>query len=239
MHFLARSIALAALLWWATGPAHAGVPEASVVKLRAIASDGEVKFGSAVVIAPERLATACHVTRHAATIEISQGSARWLADWQTGSAVNDLCVLTVKDLKLPAVRMRAAQDLMRDERVIAAGFEHGGTALVTAIGTVKSLYRYDEGMVIRTSAAFDFGSSGGGLFDEAGNLVGLLAFKARTGTDLRFALPSEWLFPGGVVAAKFEPIDAASSASAFWEGSATNRPEFLGVALREASETRR
>ncbi len=171
--------------------------------------------------------------------EISQGSARWLADSQAGSAGHDLCVLAVNGLKLPAVRMRPAQDLMWDERVVAAGFEHGGTALVTAIGTVKSLYRYDEGMVIRTSAAFDFGSSGGGLFDEAGNLVGLLAFKARTGTDLRFALPSEWLVPGSAVAAKFEPIDPGSPASAFRERSATNQPAFLGVALREAGETRR
>ena len=239
MHFLARSIALIAFLWWTTGPAHAGIPEASVVKIRAVASDGEVKFGSAVVVAPGHLATACHVTRQATTIEISQGSERWLASTQAGSVVHDLCMLTVEDLKLPAVRMRRAQDLTQGERVVAAGFEHGGAALVTAIGTVKNLYRYDEGMVIRTSAAFDFGSSGGGLFDEAGNLVGLLAFKARTGTDLRFALPSEWLAPGSAVVAKFEPIDPASTASAFWERTATNRPAFLGVALREVGDSAR
>jgi serine protease Do len=219
--------------------AFAGAPEDSVVKVRTVAADGEVKWGSAVVVAPERVATTCHVTRRATTIEISHDGERWQGRAQAGSAVHDLCVLTVEGLHLPSVRMRAAQDLAPGERVTAAGFEHGGSLLVITAGVVKSLYLYDEGMVIRTSAAFDFGSSGGGLFDEAGNLVGLLAFKARTGTDLRFALPSEWLVPDSVVAAKFEPIGAASTASAFWERPATNRPAFLGVALREAGETRR
>ncbi len=234
MHLFNRALAFLPLLWCAGGPLHAAVPEASVVKIRAVASDGKVSFGSAVVVAPETVATACHVTRYATKIEISQGSARWLADSQAGSAVHDLCVLTVKDLNLPAVHVRRAQDLKQNEHVFAAGFEHGGAVLVTAMGTVKSLYRYDGGMVIRTSASFDFGSSGGGLFDEAGNLVGVLAFKARTGTDLRFALPSEWLVSGSAVAANFEPIDPASAVSAFWERPAPNRPAFLGVALREA-----
>jgi S1-C subfamily serine protease len=227
---------MASLLFGWAGVAPAGVPEASVVKVRAITSDGEIKWGSAVVVGPSRLATTCHVTRRATTIEISHGGERWLVGTQTGSPVHDLCVLTVEGLDLPSVRVRAAQDLLAGERVVAAGFEHGGSALVSTVGTVKNLYPYDEGTVIRTSAAFDSGSSGGGLFDEAGNLVGLLAFRARSGSDLRFALPSEWLEAGSTVAAKFEPIDPASPASAFWERPAPNRPAFLGAALREARE---
>lgn len=236
MPALALILALMPLLSWTSGAAHAGVPEGSVVRIRAVAADDSVKFGSAVVVGPERLATACHVTRHATRIEISHGNERWVARDEAGSPTHDLCVLTVPDLHLPAVTIRRAQDLAPDERVIAAGFERGGAVLVTAVGTVKSLYRYDEGAVIRTSASFDFGSSGGGLFDEAGNLVGLLAFRARTGTDLRFALPSEWMAPGSVVAASFEPIGPGTSSIAFWERPSANRPQFLGVALREAHE---
>lgn len=239
MPVLTRLVVLVPLLWSMGGTAHARVPEASVVQIRAVAADGAVDFGSAVVIGPQRLATACHVTRHATRIEVSRGGERWLAGDGTGSPTHDLCVLTVPGMRLPAVTMRRARDLAPGERVIAAGFEHGGSALVRADGAVKSLYSYDGGAVIRTSAAFDFGSSGGGLFDEAGNLVGLLAFRARTGTDLRFALPSEWLAPDSLVATSFEPISAATSAIAFWERPSANRPEFLGVALREAAEYRR
>ncbi len=230
-----RSILLATLCWAAV--ASAAVPDASVVKVRAVAANGEVSWGSAIVIAPLRAATACHVTRHATMIEIVHGATRWVARAQEGDAVHDLCVLTVEGLPLPAVQLRPTQTLEPGERVTAAGFEHGGTSLVLRGGTVKGLYRYDGGMMIRTSAAFDFGSSGGGLFDEAGNLVGLLAFRARTGRDLCFALPSEWLHANSVVAAKFVSIDAESPKLAFWEYSATDRPAFLGVALRDSRES--
>lgn len=212
----------------------AGTPGDSVVKLRAVAADGEVKWGSAVVVGPERLATTCHVTRRAATIEIAHGEQRWIAQPQSGSSLHDLCVLTVEGLDLPPARMRASSDLASGEQVVAAGFEHGGAALVIATGAVKALYPYDGGNVIGTSAAFDFGASGGGLFDDRGNLVGLLAFKARTGIDLRFALPAEWLAPDSAVAATFVPVDPASPGGAFWERPAPDRPEFLGAALREA-----
>src|SRR2546429_5888717 len=52
----------------------------------------------------------------------------------------------------------------------------------------SGLYAYDGAHVIRTTAPFDFGSSGGALFDAAGRLVGLLAFKARD-ENLRYAVP--------------------------------------------------
>jgi S1-C subfamily serine protease len=234
LEVISRFIALATFFW--TGIAFAAVPEASVVKVRAVAADGEIKWGSAVVIAPERLATTCHVTRRAATIEILHGDDRWIVRKQEGSAVHDLCVLTVEGLRLPAVHMRAAYEVAVGERVTAAGYEHGGS-LVVHWGTVKKHYAYDDGMVIRTAAAFDFGSSGGGLFDEAGNLVALLSFRARNGGDLRFALPSEWLDPLSVVATKFGPIDPSSPRPAFWERTAPERPDFLGAALREGRES--
>ncbi len=219
----------------AVGAGHAQVPAASVVKVRAVAADGEVIFGSAVAIGHERLATTCHVTRRATRIEILVGGEVRIAQEQTGSPLHDLCVLAVRDLDLPAVRMRRSEDLALGEPVVAAGFEAEAAALTMTAGTVKGLYRYDEGRVIRTSAGFDFGSSGGGLFDAAGNLVGLLAFKARTGTELRFALPSEWIAAVGATVTKSEPVGPTAQASAFWERSATHRPAFLGVALREAA----
>lgn len=211
---------------------------ASVVRIRAVASDGTTKFGSGVVIEPGRIATACHVTRSSRTIEILLGEKRWIAQSASGSPLHDLCVLHVPDVDVPAARIRGTQELRPGERVIAAGFQGGGAELVVGRGAVAALYAYDDGLVIRTTAAFDFGSSGGGLFDEAGNLVGLLAFKARAGDNLRFALPTEWLSPASVVAAAFTPIDAASMTSAFWERTQGERPAFLGVAMREAASPR-
>lgn len=207
---------------------------ASVVKIRAVSLEGVVTFGSAVVIGVDTLATACHVTRDAASIEVSRGHERLIAKAQVGSVTHDLCLLTVRGIQLPAVPLRSSSDLRLGERVVAAGFPWG-RGMVANEGVVEGLYAHDEGRVIRTSAAFDFGASGGGLFDDAGNLIGFLAFKARTGGSLYFALPSEWAQPGNLVASKLLPIQNTPDRRAFWELAKDCRPSFLGTALIEAA----
>jgi S1-C subfamily serine protease len=228
------ALAIACLLG-AAGLACAEDFAASVVMVRAIGADGSVKLGSGVVIGAERVATACHVTRHATTIEIAHGNERWVAQTQMGSLNHDLCILTVPPAELPGARTRRSEDLRPGEPVIAAGFQDDSRDLVVSRGTVAGLYQYDGGRVIRTTAAFDFGSSGGGLFDAAGNLVGILAFKGRTGENLRFALPSEWMSTDRAVSPTFVRIEPTSAPSAFWERPGADRPAFLGVAMREAA----
>jgi serine protease Do len=142
--------------------------------------------------------------------------------------------LTAPAFDAPVASMRGADDLKPGERVIAIGFQ-GGDEPVAIRGSVAALYPYDEGRVIRTTASFDFGSSGGGLFDDAGDLVGILAFKARTGADLRFVLPAEWLSPASKVSAAFVDVVPTATGRAFWERAENERPAFLGVAKREAA----
>jgi serine protease Do len=218
----------------AVGLAGAQDFSASVVRVRAVGADGTTKFGSGVVIGPGQVATTCHVTRGAATIEIDNGAKRSFADAQFGSQYHDLCLLSTQSVDAPAARMRRSADMNPGEIVTAIGFQ-GGEHAVENRGSVAALYAYDDGQVIRTSAQFDFGSSGGGLFDQAGNLVGILAFKARAGSNLRFALPTEWLSPASKVAGAFVSVVPTSKGAAFWEGSPNDRPAFLGVAKSEAA----
>ena len=209
---------------------------ASVVRVRAVGADGITQLGSGVVIGPGQVATACHITRGATTIEIEYGAKRSLADAQLGNQYHDLCLLMAPSVDASAVPMRRSDELHPGETVIAIGFQ-GGQFAVEIRGSVAALYPYDDGHVIRTTAAFDFGSSGGGLFDRTGNLVGILAFKARSGANLRFALPTEWLSPASKVASTFVSIAPTSKGAAFWEGSPNVRPAFLGVAKSEAAGT--
>ena len=209
----------------------------SVVKVRAVAADGSQSLGSGVVIASNLLVTACHVTRGAKSIEITHRAEHWNGKIEAGSVAHDLCLISVQNLGLPAVAIRRSESLRRGERVIAAGFP-GGHDLVVNDGTVEGLYRYDDGNVIRTSATFQAGSSGGGLFDEHGVLVGVLAFKARAGTHLHFALPADWALPGTIVASQFGAIGETRESIAFWEGSRASQPAFLGHAILEAASQR-
>jgi serine protease Do len=220
-----------------SGPLRAHDFADSLVKIRAVAADGSQSFGSGVVIADNLLATACHVTREAKTIEVTHDGKRWVATVESGSATHDLCLISVSNLRLPAIAIRASESLRPGERVVAAGFPSGGD-LAVHDGVVEGLYRYDGGNVIRTSATFDAGASGGGLFDEEGALVGLLAFKARSGAKLHFALPADWALPGTMVSSLLGPIAVSTQRNAFWEQPRASQPPFLGHAMLEAASQR-
>ena len=235
-HWFPRVCLLASFgLFGCFGLARAEDFAASIVRVRAVSADGVTEFGSGVLIAPARVVTACHVTRHASTIGIMHGTERWVVENQVGSLIHDLCVLVVPSATVPVATMRHSSELQPGERVIAAGFQGGGADLVVSRGTVAGLYRYDDGQVIRTTAPFDLGSSGGGLFDDAGNLVGVLAFKGRTGENLRFALPTEWISSINSATGMSSRIEATSGPRAFWELPQGDRPAFLSVAIRDAS----
>ena len=49
----------------------------------------------------------------------------------------------------------------------------------------------DEGRVIQTSAPISHGSSGGGLFDSGGNLLGITTFMLKDAQNLNFAIAAE------------------------------------------------
>lgn len=215
----------------ATAAAAAPVdPIASLVRIRAVAADGSLKVGSGVVIAPDRIATACHVTRHGSKIQVVHDAQRWTATAQTGDVAHDVCVLSVapERLDLPIVQLRDSSDLREGERVTAASFQGGRRSATISSGIVAALYPYEGGDVIRTTAAFDFGSSGGALFDAKGRLVGLLAFKARE-ENVRFAVPSEWI--AAADAPVDFPLDPTRPQIAFWERSFFERPGFLSFGL--------
>ena len=127
-------------------------------------------------IAPRKIATACHTPRDAVTIEVQYGNERWQVENQIGSVLHDLCVLSIETAELPLAEVRA-DELRPGEPLSAAGFQGGGPHLIVSRSVVAGLYRFDGGNIVRTTASFDFGSSGGGLFDDAGRLVGILAFK--------------------------------------------------------------
>ena len=220
-----------------SGPLGARDVADSLVKVRAVAADGSVSNGSAVVIATNLLATACHVTREAKTIEVTHRDRSWSATVESGSLTHDLCLLSVPDLDLPPVAIRGSASLQIGERVTASGFPGGGD-LAVRDGVVEGLYAYDGGQVIRTSATFDAGASGGGLFDAEGALVGLLAFRARSGAKLHFALPADWVLPGSMVSSLLGSVAVSAQRSAFWERPRASQPPFLGHALREAASQR-
>lgn len=200
---------------------------ASVLKVLASAPSGGQAFGSAVVIAPGRLVTSCHVLRGAQRIEVVRGSQRWAAERSAGDSEKDVCLLAAPGLDAPPARIGSAARLSVGETVYASGYPGGGE-LVTQRGRVESLYRFRGGKVIQTSAAFDPGASGGALFTASGQLVGIPTFKAPSGGAFHFAVPADWI--ATVEAAGQRP----GGEQAFWERAPQQRAYFLRAVWHEA-----
>lgn len=101
----------------------------------------------------------------------------------------DLCLLLVIGLRAPDINTRESSDLEIGERVFAIGAP-AGLELSLSDGLVSGVRKRRETTVIQTTAAISPGSSGGGLFDEKGNLVGITTFFIEGGQALNFALPA-------------------------------------------------
>jgi hypothetical protein len=78
------------------------------------------------------------------------------------------------------------------ERVYAIGAPEG-LELTLSEGLVSGLRSRGNFRVIQTTAPVSHGSSGGGLFDSQGKLVGITTFSFHEGQNLNFAIPTEWI----------------------------------------------
>ena len=165
----------------------------SVYVVEALGENGEsLDLGSAVSIAPNLLITNCHVIQNGFSLRVSRGERKWVATLVQALPKHDLCGLRPGGLTLVPVSVRSSSTLETGESVYAIGAPEG--LELTFSGGVISALRETEGVhVIQTSAPTSPGSSGGGLFDSTGNLVGITSFQVKEGQSLNFALPGEWV----------------------------------------------
>lgn len=165
----------------------------SVARIQVMdAADRVVGIGSGVVIADSVVLTNCHVAARGAKLTVRVNNAVMPATIQLADEALDLCRLSVSGLKAPAVAIGTVSSLRTGQRVYAVGAP-AGLELTISDGIVSALRKIDEGTLIQTTAPISPGSSGGGLFDASGRLVGIMTFQHRYGQNLNFALPADWI----------------------------------------------
>jgi len=178
-------------------------------------------LGSAVVYAPGRLVTNCHVLApgldadaRRLTVEIKEAGQR------AGRAVRlmsadperDLCILEAPGLDAPAVALGSTRGVSVGQSVYAVGSPRG-LELTLSGGLVSALRKTGAEPIVQTDASVSPGSSGGGLFDAQGRLIGIVSFNLQGGQNLNFAVPVEWIKEAaqrGTTAADFGAIVAYS-----------------------------
>jgi S1-C subfamily serine protease len=155
-------------------------------------SDRVLGFGSGIVIGKGILLTSCHVATIGAKLAVKLGDAVMPAKIQLADEAHDLCRLEVPGMNAPAVTISSVETVRTGQRVYAIGAPQG-LELTISEGIVSALRKVDEGTLIQTTAPISPGSSGGGLFDLSGRLVGIMTFQHRFGQNLNFALPADWI----------------------------------------------
>jgi len=109
---------------------------------------------------------------------------------------SDTCVLVAEtDQFSPVQHIRSFDSLQIGEPVITIG-SPGGFSNTLSNGIISQLRLLDGQKLVQTTAAISGGSSGGGLFDAKGNLIGITTFKIRDAESLNFAISiDEYLKP--------------------------------------------
>ena len=232
-----KAIGALALLLTASMPAMAlegaevySQVRSSLVQLVGIGAEGRFYLGSGVALPNGSIVTNCHVTQHAKRVEPFWGSSPARAESQRADVQHDLCLIQMPGLQVRPTEVASSKGLHVGDKVYAVGF-NGGRRLTYEEGEVSELFPLDGGMVIRTTAAFSQGASGGGLFDAEGRLVGILTFFRVSGETAYFAVPVEWIKNvEGATSAAVQPMEGTP----FWAASLEQQPQFLQAGALEA-----
>lgn len=157
-------------------------------------ADKPILQGSGVVVEDERVITNCHVAKAAASTQVKHGETHYPATMVRADAdpEHDLCLLYVSGLRAPAVPLAAIESLRVGQKVFALGAPRG-LELTLSEGIVSSLRKHGDSHFIQTTASISSGSSGGGLFNDKGELVGITTFQSIEGQNLNFAVPVDWV----------------------------------------------
>lgn len=177
--------------------------QASVLLVRGKLVGTHVHQGSGVVMAPQIVATNAHVVEGAHELTVSQGSTTWPVSEVRVDRGRDLCLLTVPGLTVPPVEL-AEEAPEPGQTVLVVGYP-GGRGPVVSKGRLRGIWHHREGHLLQSDALVRPGNSGGGLFNEAGRLLGLTTLTFASNPRLNFSVPATWVQGLAVQAAEEGP----------------------------------
>jgi len=218
--------------------------------------DSPLAQGSGVVVAHDMVASNCHVLSE-------KGSDYAVIEWQ-GSKIRidggnlrgqdserDLCTLNAPGLNAPAAQIIDSKDISVGDKVYAIGAPEG-LELTLSNGLVSGFREYKGAEYIQTTAPISHGSSGGGLFDAQGRLVGITTMFLKEGQSLNFAVPAQLIASlpqrmpeqhkavtgdqAAAEAAQASADAAAQAADAAFEEQERNRPKDRWIYIGESTD---
>lgn len=153
-----------------------------------------IAVGSAVVVGAGSLITNCHVLARASKVTVNRENVSYGATLEHPDPERDLCLLKVANFTAPSVTLAGTETLKVGSRVYAIGNPRGLETTISD-GLLSGIRRSatDELLALQVSVPISSGSSGGGLFDAQGRLIGITTFMLRDAQNVNFALPASWI----------------------------------------------
>jgi len=200
----------------------------SIVHVSVDLGNGNTGTGTGVVVSEEYVATNCHILANAYGANIAKYGDGYppiamKADWK-----HDLCLLKFEKLPFKPVPMRDSATLLNEEEIFTVGYPSGNSVPQPSYGTIKATYPLDNSLIIRSNAAFALGSSGGAMFDQNFNLIGITSFKNPGPNSFFYSMPVEW------IKKLFDAPDLISlktNEQPFWALPNTQHPFFMKVVV--------
>ena len=144
--------------------------------------------GSAVAITKNIMITNCHVIEKLSYIVFIYEGSAYPAVRVAGDEKKDLCYIksTRKNL-YPVQSFKSSNNIKVGEEVYAIGSPNGLENTLSE-GIVSGIREDNNITLIQTNAAISPGSSGGGLFDASGNLIGINTWYFEDAENIGFSV---------------------------------------------------
>ena len=151
--------------------------------------------GSAIAISDKILLTAYHVVEDCRVIVLCQNEKFYRTHIVKAEPSSDRCILEVKEHSLmPVAAIRPFESIEIGEKVYTIGAPRGLEQTI-ADGIISGKREVSGIKLLQTTAPVSPGSSGGGLFDEYGRLLGIASFYLSDSQALNFAISAENFIP--------------------------------------------
>ncbi len=194
---LALAVTLAAVVVWTRSESFGPGPRllrklgADVVRVQAMDGSGSLlDQGSGVRLRGGWIATNYHVVEGSASVRVLGLGEASPARVARCNEADDLCLLRVQSTEKEGPSgVRLAGPTTPGETVYALGAPEGIPSVISQ-GLLSGLREVKGSPRLVTSAPLSAGSSGGGLFDAGGRLVGITTAQVANGQDLNLAVPA-------------------------------------------------
>lgn len=171
----------------------------AIVRIEVRAPQGEGSGTGFVLTADGRIATNLHVIGGATEIDVIllDGTRLQVHEIAATDPGRDLAVLNVKPPSpLPTVPLGDSSSIQAGDPVVAISNPLGVLDYTVSDGLISSVRQVSQELtILQISAPISQGSSGGPLFNQYGEVIGVATFISGTGQNLNFGIPSDYLRP--------------------------------------------